>query len=139
MIRLVVSETDYDETQQWAAKDTTTEKSLGGQCACGVCEQCDSLLAPEVQKEPKGAQGSPVTPRRQIPASHSTWAKPLLSDYRHSIFNCETGAETTVFAPAGVPEDDIIKALKTPTDWRYVRPTSHRYDKWVYYPLENAE
>ena len=81
----------------------------------------------------------PVTPVRQIPASHSTWAKPLLTDCRHSIWSDKSGSEMIVFAPPEVSYDDVIKAMKTPIDWRYFRPTSHRYDKWVFYPKENAE
>jgi len=81
----------------------------------------------------------PVSPVRQIPASHSTWAKPLLTDCRHSIWSDKSGSEMIVFAPPEVSYDDVIKAMKTPIDWRYFRPTSHRYDKWVYFPKENAE
>jgi len=81
----------------------------------------------------------PVSPVRQIPASHSTWAKPLLTDCRHSIWSDKSGSEMIVFAPPEVSYDDVIKAMKTPIDWRYFRPTSHRYDKWVYFPMENAE
>ena len=81
----------------------------------------------------------PTTTVRRIPASHSTWAKPLITDCRHSIWNFQSGSETIVFAPAEVSFDDIMKAMKTPIDWRYLRPTSHRYDKWVYFPMENAE
>ena len=81
----------------------------------------------------------PVSPVRQIPASHSTWAKPLLTDCRHSIWSDKSGSEMIVFAPPEVSYDDVIKAMKTPIDWRYFRPTSHRYDKWVFYPMENAE
>ena len=76
----------------------------------------------------------PVSPVRQIPASHSTWAKPLLTDCRHSIWSDKSGSEMIVFAPPEVSYDDVIKAMKTPIDWRYFRPTSHRYDKWVFYP-----
>ena len=108
---------DYDAIQQWASEDMPTEKSLGSQCAHGVyglCLQCnaaeykatlqevDRLLTLEDQKEPKGAQGTPVSPRRQIPANHSTWAKPLLTDHRHNIVNYESGRKTIVFAPAEV-------------------------------------
>ena len=82
---------------------------------------------------------APMTPVRQIPASRSTPAKPLLTDCRHSIYNHKSGTEIIVFAPAEVSYDDIIKVMKTPVDWSYVRPTSHRCDKWVYYPKENAE
>ena len=83
----------------------------------------------------------PTTTERRIPASHSTWAKPALTDVRHSIWNHQSGigTERIVFAPAEVSFDDIMKAMKTPIDWRYVRPTSYRYDKWVYFPMENAE
>ena len=81
----------------------------------------------------------PTTTERRIPASHSTWAKPLITDCRHSIWNFQSGSETIVFAPAEVSFDDIMKAMKSPIDWRYVRPTSYRYDKWVYFPMENAE
>ena len=76
----------------------------------------------------------PVSPVRQIPASHSTWAKPLLTDCRHSIWSDKSGSEMIVFAPPEVSYNDVIKAMKTPIDWRYFRPTSHRYDKWVFYP-----
>ena len=83
----------------------------------------------------------PTTTVRRIPASHSTWAKPALTDVRHSIWNHQSGigTERIVFAPAEVSFVDIMKAMKTPIDWRYLRPTSHRYDKWVYFPMENAE
>ena len=81
----------------------------------------------------------PMTPVRQIPASRSTLAKPLLTDCRHSIYNHKSGTEIIVFAPAEVSHDEVLKAMKTPVDWSYVRPTSHRCDKWVYYPKENAE
>ena len=90
------------------------------------------------RQSPKTAN-VPTTTVRRIPASHSTWAKPALTDVRQSIWNHQSGTETIVFAPAEVSYDDIIKAMRTPIDWRYVRPTSHRYDKWVYFPMENAE
>ena len=92
------------------------------------------------RQSPKTAN-VPTTTVRRIPASHSTWAKPALTDVRHSIWNHQSGygTERIVFAPAEVSFDDIMKAMKTPIDWRYVRPTSHRYDKWVYFPMENAE
>ena len=81
----------------------------------------------------------PMTPVRQIPASRSTLAKPLLTDCRHSIYNHKSGTEIIVFAPAEVSYDDVLKAFHPTADWSYVRPTSHRCDKWVYYPKENAE
>jgi len=92
------------------------------------------------RQSPKAAN-VPTTTVRRIPASHSTWAKPALTDVRHSIWNHQSGygTERIVFAPAEVSFDDIMKAMKTPIDWRFVRPTSHRYDKWVYFPMENAE
>ena len=90
------------------------------------------------RQSPKTAN-VPTTTVRRIPASHSTWAKPALTDVRHSIWNHQSGIERIVFAPVEVSFDDIMKAMKTPIDWRYVRPTSHRYDKWVYFPMENAE
>ena len=92
------------------------------------------------RQSPKTAN-VPTTTVRRIPASHSTWAKPALTDVRHSIWNHQSGygTERIVFAPAEVSFDDIMKAMRTPIDWRYVRPTSHRYDKWVYFPMENAE
>ena len=80
-----------------------------------------------------------MTPVRQIPASRSTLAKPLLTDCRHSIYNHKSGTEIIVFAPAEVSYDDVLKAFHPTADWSYVRPTSHRCDKWVYYPKENAE
>ena len=76
----VDSEMGYDANQQGASEDTPTEKSLGDQCAHGVyglCLQCsvaeykagleevDRLFRLEDQKKKKGAQGSPVTPRRR--------------------------------------------------------------------------
>ena len=92
------------------------------------------------RQSPKTAN-VPTTTVRRIPASHSTWAKPALTDVRHSIWNHQSGigTERIVFAPAEVSFDDIMKAMKTPIDWRSLRPTSHRYDKWVYFPMENAE
>merc|ERR1712032_1141531 len=44
----------------------------------------------------------PTTTERRIPASHSTWAKPALTDVRHSIWNHQSGTERIVFAPAEV-------------------------------------
>ena len=162
------TEDDFDEIQQWAAGGTVTEKSVSashsvrlfgseteeeGQDA-GSVNQGGPPVAPRgCPEEPKGDQWTsvthkrqppktanvPTTPVRQIPASRSTYAKPLITDCRHSIWNHETGTELIVFAPAEVSYDDIVKAIKAPTDWRYVRPTSHRYDKWVYYPMENTE
>ena len=90
------------------------------------------------RQSPKTAN-VPTTTVRRIPASHSTWAKPALTDVRHSIWNHQSGIERIVFAPVEVSFDDIMKAMRTPIDWRYVRPTSYRYDKWVYFPMENAE
>ena len=92
------------------------------------------------RQSPKTAN-VPTTTVRRIPASHSTWAKPALTDVRHSIWNHQSGygTERIVFAPVEVSFDDIMKAMRTPIDWRYVRPTSYRYDKWVYFPMENAE
>ena len=58
---------------------------------------------------------------------------------RHSIYNHKSGTEIIVFAPAEVSYDDVLKAFHPYADWSYVRPTSHRCDKWVYYPKENAE
>ena len=40
----------------------------------------------------------------------------------------------TVFAPAGVTYDEIIKAMHPTLDYRYLRETSYRGDKFVYYP-----
>ena len=164
----VNTEDDFDEIQQWAAGGTVTEKSVSashsvrlfgseteeeGQDA-GSVNQGGPPVAPRgCPEEPKGDQWTsvthkrqppktanvPTTPVRQIPASRSTYAKPLITDCRHSIYNHESGTEIIVFAPAEVSYDDIVKAIKAPTDWRYVRPTSHRYDKWVYYPMEKAE
>jgi len=162
------TEDDFDEIQQWAAGGTVTEKSFSashsvhlfgpeteekGQIA-GSEDQMGPPVAPRRSpEEPEGDQWTsvmykrqsprsanvPVTPVRQIPASHSTWAKPLLTDCRHSIWSDKSGSEMIVFAPPEVSYDDVIKAMKTPIDWRYFRPTSHRYDKWVFYPMENAE
>ena len=153
---------------QWAAGRTVTEKSVSashsvrlfgpeteekGQIA-GSEDQMGPPVAPRRSpEEPEGDQWTsvtykrqsprsanvPVSPVRQIPASHSTWAKPLLTDCRHSIWSDKSGSEMIVFAPPEVSYDDVIKAMKTPIDWRYFRPTSHRYDKWVFYPMENAE
>ena len=164
----VETEDDYDEIQEWAAGGTVTEKSVSashsvhlfgpeteekGQIA-GSEDQMGPPVAPRRSpEEPEGDQWTsvtykrqsprsanvPVSPVRQIPASHSTWAKPLLTDCRHSIWSDKSGSEMIVFAPPEVSYDDVIKAMKTPIDWRYFRPTSHRYDKWVYYPMENAE
>ena len=161
------TEDDFDEIQQGATGGTVTQKSVSashsvrlvgseteeGQDAGSVYQGGPPVAPRGSPEEPKGdpwtsveykRQSSktanvPMTPVRQIPANCSTYAKPLLTDCRHSIFNHESGTETIVFAPAEVSYDDIVKAIKAPTDWRYVRPTSHRYDKWVYYPMENAE
>ena len=82
---------------------------------------------------PAGADCSPA-PLRKIPDDMDTPAKPLLTDKKHTIWT-KGGFEVTVFAPKEVPYEDIIEAYMPPTDWRYMRPTSKRFE-WVYYPLE---
>ena len=42
--------------------------------------------------------------------------------------------EVTVFAPADVTYAEIMKAMQPIQDGRYVRPTSGKGNKWVYYP-----
>ena len=48
----------------------------------------------------------------------------------------------TIFAPEDVNYDEIIKAMHPAYDMRYLRPTSTKGDKHVYYPATmhtNAE
>ena len=162
------TEDDFYEIEQWTTGGTVTEKPVlasqnvrlfGSESEekdqeAGSVDQGGPLASPgRSPDEPQRNQwtsvshkrqtpkttNAPMTPVRQIPASRSTLAKPSLTDRRHSIWNHKGGTETIVFAPAEVSYHDIIKVMKTPVDWSYVRPTSHRCDKWVYYPKENAE
>ena len=100
---------DFDEIQQWAAGGTVTQKSVSashsvrlfgseteeeGQDAGSVYQGGPPVAPRGSPEEPKGdpwttveykRQSSktanvPMTPVRQIPASRSTYAKPLLTD-----------------------------------------------------------
>ena len=53
------------------------------------------------------------------------------SNFRNGAYRRQM---VTVFAPAGVTYDEIIKAMHPTLDYRYLRETSYRGDKFVYYP-----
>ena len=53
------------------------------------------------------------------------------SSFRNGVYQKRI---VTVFAPAGVTYDEIIKAMHPALDQRYLRQTSFRGDKFVYYP-----
>ena len=78
-----------------------------------------------------------VTLRRQIDSQER--ATPLRTDCKHIVDTSFRNAAyrrriVTVFAPAGVTYDEIIKAMNPALDYRYLRETSYRGDKFVYYP-----
>ena len=124
----VETEDDYDEIQEWAAGGTVTEKSV-------LEEGQDAGSVDQVQEEPPV---TPVTPRRQINSQER--ATPLRTDRKHivdtsSFRNSAYQRRTvTVFAPAGVTYDEIIKAMNPALDYRYLSETSYWGDKFVYYP-----
>ena len=134
---------DYDAIQQWASD--------------GIRDDCSPTEGVQVTSDNIGAESNtplnlcpnPVYPKKsegsvdtdvmeeelpRIIPDRSTWAKPLLSDHRHSIFT-KYGEELVVFAPPGVPYSEIARAIKTPVDWRHLRPTSSKCTKWVYFPI----
>ena len=75
-----------------------------------------------------------VTLRRQIDSQERI--TPLRTDRKHIVDTSSFRNAAyqrrivTVFAPAGVTYDEIIKAR----DYRYLRETSYRGDKFVYSP-----
>ena len=79
-----------------------------------------------------------VTLRRQIDSQER--AMPLQTDCKHIVDTSSFRNAAyqrrivTVFAPAGVTYDEIIKAMNPALDGRYLRSTSARGDKYVYYP-----
>ena len=84
--------------------------------------------------ESRQASPDPET-RRKIP-DRPTYAKLLLSDLRYSWIT-GGGYERTVFYPPEISKEEVMRAMtEGPIDWRVVRPTSGRYNKWVYFPLE---
>ena len=130
---------DYDAIQQWASDGIRDDRSPTE----GVKATSDNIgaesntplnLCPN-HVYPKKSEGSVDTdvmeeePLRMIP-DRSSGAKPLLSDHRHSIFT-KYGEELVVFAPPGVPYSEIARAIKTPVDWRHMRPTSSKCTKWT--------
>ena len=132
---------DYDAIQQWASDGIRDDRSPTE----GVNVTSDNIeagsntplnLCPK-PVYPKKSEGSVDTDEmeeeipRMIP-DRSSWAKPLLSDRRHSILT-KYGEELVVFAPPGVPYSEIARAIKTPVDWKHMRPTSSKCTKWVYF------
>ena len=134
---------DYDAIQQWASDGIRDDCSLTE----GVKVTSDNIGAgsntplnlcpkPVYPKKSEGSVDTDVMEEeipRMIP-DRSSWAKLLLSDHRHSIFT-KYGEELVVFAPPGVPYSEIARAIKTPVDWRHMRPTSSKCTKWVYFPI----
>ena len=68
---------------------------------------------------------------------------PRRTDIRHAVSAkgdlCPKGdfreeRWVAVFAPAEVTYDEIKKAMQPKQDSRFVRPTSNKGNKWVYYP-----
>ena len=78
-----------------------------------------------------------VTLRRQIDSQERI--TPLRTDCKHIVDTSSFRNAAyqrrivTVFAPAGVTYDEIIKPVNPALDCRY-RETSYRGDKFVYYP-----
>ena len=79
---------------------------------------------------------TPVTSRRQIANnSSSRRATPLRTDRKHVIDTttfengCYDKPMVTIFAPADVNYDEIIKSMHPAYDMRYLRPTSTKGDK----------
>ena len=78
------------------------------------------------------------SPRRQLPPSGCD-AKPLHSDRKHIVdtsgFKNATYQKknVTVSAPREISREEIIKAMHPAYDGRYLRQTSWKADKYVYY------
>ena len=87
-------------------------------------------------------QGNPpVTPGRKIPKVFSNErATPLRTDRKHVVDTSSFGnavyrkRRLIVFAPANVTYEEIIKAMHPSLDYRFLRATSTKEDKYVYYP-----
>ena len=81
----------------------------------------------------------PVTTRK-IP-DRGSYAKPLLSDLRYSWVT-KAGYEKTVFYPPEIPLEKVMMAMagldSTPPwiDWTVLCPTSWRFNKFVYFQLQ---
>ena len=106
---------DYDAIQQWASdgirdgrsptegvKVTSDNIGAGSNTPLNLCPK------PVYPKKSEGSVDTDVMEEeipRMIP-DRSSWAKPLLSDHRHSIFT-KYGEELVVFAPPGVPYSEI--------------------------------
>ena len=88
----------------------------------------------------KQTQPPPEPEERKIP-DRLSYAKPLLSDLRHSWVT-EGGYEKTVFYPPEIPLEKVMMAMagldSTPPwiDWTVLRPTSWRFNKFVYFQLQ---
>ena len=82
----------------------------------------------------KQTQPPPEPEGRKIP-DRLSYAKPLLSDLRYSWVS-EGGCEKTVFYPPEIPLEKVMRAMDDPFDWSVLRPTSWRFNKFVYFPLQ---
>ena len=82
----------------------------------------------------KQTQPPPEPEERKIP-DRLSYAKPLLSDLRYSWVT-EGGYEKTVFYPPEIPLEKVMMAMDDPFDWTVLRPTSWRFNKFVYFPLQ---
>ena len=135
----VETEDEYDEIQEWAAGGTVTEMSVLASHSGpeNKEEGQDAGSVDRVQEEP------PVTPvtQRRLTIDSQGRATPLRTDRKHIVdtSSFRNGGAfqrriVTVFAPAGVTYDEIVKAMEPSFDCRYLRQTSFRGDKFVYYP-----
>ena len=122
------SEEDSDNDDNNSAEDKATgrEVDLGS-------ERVDEEEWREVSYRGRRASPDPVTTRK-IP-DRGSYAKPLLSDLRYSWVT-EGGYEKTVFYPPEIPLEKVMMAMDDPFDWTVLRPTSWRFNKFVYFPLQ---
>ena len=153
----VDTEDEAEEIQQWAAGGTVTEKSVPASHSVHLLSSETEEKGQDAGSEnQEGPEGPPVTPRkRQIPGGDTPvsamsvyspqflptrlYGKPLRTDIRHIVYAPYKGdmrdkREVTFFAPADVTYAEFMKAMQPMQDGRYVRPTSAKGNKWVYYP-----
>ena len=123
---------DNDDNNSAEDKATRREVDLGS-------DRVDGEEWREVSYRGRRASPDPVTTRK-IP-DRGSYAKPLLSDLRYSWVT-EGGYEKTVFYPPEIPLEKVMMAMagldSTPPwiDWTVLRPTSWRFNKFVYFPLQ---
>ena len=159
----VDTEDGAEEIQQWAAGGTVTEKSVPASHSVHLLSSETEERGQDAGSEnQEGPPVTPR--KRQIPGGDTTvsaisvhggstldpvyspqflptrlYGKPLRTDIRRQVYAPYKGdmrdkREVTVFAPADVTYAEIMKAMQPMQDGRYVRPTSAKGNKWVYYP-----